>query len=429
MKENLRADVVVLGSGIAGFSVAETLAGAGKSVILLSPVHSPAGTATALSSGTWDTGPVHALQARDRVTFRDFVKSASWRQSAGSLLMPEGMLTGDDVPFDRFHGDSGVFSSLMQGHDDGPALLPMEGGRFRATYAAQKICYAANAMAWAGKKVGVAVCPQWRLPTELWIPEWKRRLQELSIPAGDLVPFKISLKGFDWPLSQLAARLESDPNVAQLFREQIGRGLKESPVDLLLFPPLFLDAAFVRSLETDFKTTVAEMVSPSEPTAGLRLARTLQAKREQLGIERIPIVSARQPSLRQNTFLVTSATGELLEVKSRAVVLCTGKFLSGGLESTGRVSESVLGLPLFLNRTRGPIVYQDELKEPAELFRLGLWLDEWHRPRGIDGTLAENLFASGSLVGGLDFSQGRFGLGFFTWLGRACGKKIHEWLG
>ncbi len=428
MKENLRADVAIVGSGIAGCTVAETLTSLGKTVVLLSPVHSPAGSATPLSAGTWDCGPILTAQARDRVPFKDFVRSPAWKKATGSLLLSDPAMASDAaLAFDRFHGDSGVFAELMRGSEDRPALLPTEGGRFRATYAAQKVCYQSDAMAWPGKKIGVVVCPQWRLPTEMWIPEWKRRLSAVSIGA-ELVPFKIALKGFDWPLSQLAARLEADPNVAQLFQEQIAKGLKDTPVDRLLFPPLFLEEKFHDRLQKESGIPVGEFISASEPTAGLRLARALQAKREGLGIERLPIVSARQPSLRQNIFLVTTAAGETLELKTRAVVLCTGKFLSGGLDAGTKLTETVLGLPLYVDRHRS-ISYADELKNSDDLFRLGVWLDEWHRPRNLDGTLAENLFASGSLVGGLDFSTGRFGLGFHTWLGRACGKKIHEWLG
>ncbi len=428
--EIFQADVAILGTGIAGFSVAESLLSAGKKVVMLSPAHSLAGAATVVSSGVWDIGSVGVAHWRDGVSYRDFIRSQAWLAPLGDLLLNDGTLFGNEnvIPFSHWHSDSKVFSPLYRGEEDRPALLPVESGEFRVAYAAQIPLMKADATGWHNKKIGIVVCSQWREPIELWIPEWKERLRSLAVNAN-LVPFRISLKGFDWPISQLASRLAADPTVAALFKEQVIRGFKETPVDFLLFPPLFAETAFVADLEREMGIKVGEFLSPTEPLSGMRLGKLIEEKQLSLGIERIPILSSRQPSLRQNSFFVTSAFGEPLEIKTKAVVLCTGKFLGGGLGIGKRISETVLGLPVFFNRHRGAISYRDQLKSSEDLFRLGLWLDEWHRPRSQDGTLAENLFASGSLVGGVDFAVHRYGLGFFSWLGRACGKKVAEWLG
>src|SRR5688572_28698473 len=158
MTESLRADVAVLGSGIAGFSVAEELVRAGKSVVMLSHAHSPAGTATALSSGVWDCGPLDPALVRERTSFRSYVRSPVWDEGFRSMLVQDGsLLQKSQLAFDRFHTASGAFDPLYVGGEERPALLPVEGGRFRAAFAAQKTFYRGDAMAWPGRKIGVVV--------------------------------------------------------------------------------------------------------------------------------------------------------------------------------------------------------------------------------------------------------------------------------
>lgn len=429
MKESLHADVAVLGTGISGYAVAEALHAAGRNVVMLSPPHSPQGVASSLSSGIWDLGPVSLAAWKDKVPFRELARSPAFLQPLASLLHNDAGLA--DV--EKGIGTSGssesrVFASLYWGAEDRPALLPTEGGHFRAAYAAQKLIYNGDATLWPRKRVGVVVCPQWRLGTESLIGPWTDQARQLGI-AAELLPFKIVLKGFDWPLTQLAARLAADAEVARLFAEQVKAALKNTPADLLLFPPLFLNPELAVAWEKEWQVTVAEFASAAEPIAGKRLGEAMKLGRQAMAVEWLPVQSVRQPSLRQNTFLVTTVTGDMIELKAKAVALCTGKFLGGGLEAKDRFRETVLDLPLFVSRAQPQISYPDELSTAADRYRLGLWLDEWHRPRSRDGLLAENLFASGSIVGGVDFAAHRFGTGFFSWLGRQCGKKISSWLG
>jgi anaerobic glycerol-3-phosphate dehydrogenase len=85
-----------------------------------------------------------------------------------------------------------------------------------------------------------------------------------------------------------------------------------------------------------------------------------------------------------------------------------------------RVREPLFDLPLFRHRTEPAVAYRRLLPlaegHPA-WSPIGVWGDATHRPRNQFGErLLDNVYVTGTVVGGLDFRRRRLGLGFLVGL-------------
>ena len=100
--------------------------------------------------------------------------------------------------------------------------------------------------------------------------------------------------------------------------------------------------------------------------------------------------------------------------KARAVILATGRFLSGGLEAhRNGIKEHLLDLPVVQAADRG-LWYEERYTDPKghAIHRAGIEVDAAFRPLGEKGQpFNQCLFAAGIILAHQDWIRGRSGAG------------------
>ena len=103
-----------------------------------------------------------------------------------------------------------------------------------------------------------------------------------------------------------------------------------------------------------------------------------------------------------------------LTIECRAVILATGRFISGGLEARmNDIIEPLAGIPVAQPESREQWYRQKYLdKNGHDIHRAGIEVDDRYRPLGIDGKpMYENLFAAGIIIAHQDWIRERCGAG------------------
>ncbi len=103
-----------------------------------------------------------------------------------------------------------------------------------------------------------------------------------------------------------------------------------------------------------------------------------------------------------------------LTIESRAVILATGRFISGGLEARmNDIIEPLVGIPVTQPESREQWYRQKYLdKNGHDIHRAGIEVDDRYRPLGPDGKpMSENLFAAGIIIAHQDWIRERCGAG------------------
>lgn len=413
-----RWDVLIIGSGIAGFSAAVTLAERGKSVAIVSR----ATGATSVSSGCWDFGPIPSSLP----SFSTAATSARWKDVftciAGEIELPlsgkEWMAAIDavaailepDLAIDRHWTD--------------PVVVPSTSGHLRRAYVLQSIHSGASLRRKGTSRVGVVSSRRWRFRGDLLSRAWN----DAAIKQGLKAEFRaIDLSwesdGWDIPLSRVCADLEANPEGIDRLRAALGR-LSDS-VDILLLPPVLPSSEAFASLSKEASIPLAEAVPSEEPVSGYRLWKAMQATLTRL---KIPVIAARD-------LKAQSAGGRIRELSALGTdgrrwetlqathfVLATGRFFGGGLQaSASKMEEPLFALPLYQERGGDRVLET----RTADWRRVGLSVDKDYRPLAEDGRAAfQNLTACGSILGGVAFSENQVGIGFFAATGRACVASI-----
>ncbi len=103
-----------------------------------------------------------------------------------------------------------------------------------------------------------------------------------------------------------------------------------------------------------------------------------------------------------------------ITIEAKAVILATGRFLSGGLEAhiTG-ISEPLLDLPVTQPKERQDW-YQDQYTDSRghAIHKAGIEVDSSLRPIGADGKpYHERLFGAGIILAHQDWIRSRSGAG------------------
>lgn len=155
-------------------------------------------------------------------------------------------------------------------------------------------------------------------------------------------------------------------------------------------------------------------------SAGLRLAIAIRKTLKMNGIERLEAkaLSFNSRNSRIESIRIRLSSGEEIEVYGRSFILGTGKFTGGGLQRFGDDRENLFGLPLYVSNRSIP--YSGRPGEPSPLLfdehpfmKTGLLINESFSPIDSSGDiLYENLFACGSILGGGDWLEQGAGLGF-----------------
>jgi glycerol-3-phosphate dehydrogenase subunit B len=448
----VRVRVVVVGGGLAGAASALELARCGAEPMLVAA----APGATALSWGTLDVAP--AVPGSRRLRWRTPLRDAPLTGADRLAILTGAYAThpyavlwrrpevhaaaaGPDAgaPAEQAKRAAADLAAALAPHglslegslDENRLLADLHGvlrvSDFAFTGPASGCLAEASEIAWVtvrglpGADARVALR---RLAAEraaLGLAPVPLRALELRLPEG--LPLE--------SMARLSAALERS-EAAAAFREA-ARTLVDGPGAVgrvWLFPPvlgLASVAAQLAALRERLGGRVAETLGAvPEATAGFRLQRALEAALDAARVERhrARATGVETSEGRAAGVLLAPAPGAAPEPPARlaadAVVLATGRFLSGGLRDGPRgVVEPLLGLPLFdaqgerVDGRPARASVRRRWLDLQPLFSAGVAVDARLRPlAAADGApVLPNLFAAGDLLGGFDPSRERTGLG------------------
>lgn len=236
-----------------------------------------------------------------------------------------------------------------------------------------------------------------------------------------------------WPQLSAARITFPDMNQGEIYPEVMARAL-EVPATRTRLAELLLAAAgkakviglpallgmhnpdLVRSeLEQLTGLTIFEIPTMPPSVPGIRLREMFEQVFPQKGITLIP-----QQKITALSFSSDSAILNLSDnygpivIQAKAVILATGRFLSGGLEAhiTG-ITETLLNLPVHQPSSRTDWYlekYTDRKGHP--IHKAGIEIDASYRPLGKNGAPChERLFAAGIILAHQDWIRGRSGAG------------------
>jgi len=152
---------------------------------------------------------------------------------------------------------------------------------------------------------------------------------------------------------------------------------------------------------------------PSVP--GIRLRELFEQVLPQKGVTLIPQQKVTALTFDDNCAMLSlSDSYGPIRVQAQAVILATGRFLSGGLEAhPDSIREHLLGLSVTQPADR-TLWYRDRYTDPRghAIHRAGIEVDDAFRPLHRDGRLYnERLFAAGIILAHQDWIRGRSGAG------------------
>ena len=152
---------------------------------------------------------------------------------------------------------------------------------------------------------------------------------------------------------------------------------------------------------------------PSVP--GIRLRESIEQIFPQKGMTLIPQQKVKSLDFQQAEVVLRLADNHgPIEIEAQAVLLATGRFLSGGLEAHfDHIGEPLLDLPVFQPSSRQEW-YQEEYLDSRghEVHMAGIETDADFRPLGRNGDIYDNrLYAAGIVLAHQDWIRQRCGAG------------------
>jgi glycerol-3-phosphate dehydrogenase subunit B len=168
-------------------------------------------------------------------------------------------------------------------------------------------------------------------------------------------------------------------------------------------------------LEHLIGATIFEIPTMPPAVPGIRLREAFERELPKHGVRLEPQNKVAEATLGATRIdLTVHGAMDDLEIEASAVVLATGRFLSGGLKSDRHcVEESLFRLPVLQPKTRGDWFTETYL-DPAghAVNRAGVVTDAAFRPLGADGSpVSDRLFAAGALLAHQDWVRQRCGAG------------------
>lgn len=290
-----------------------------------------------------------------------------------------------------------------------------------------------------------ALLPYGVTKTTLSVPETMRPgVEALAAKAPALILDFDGLQGFSarefvtniagtWPGLTTARLAFPEMEGKQVFPEVMARALETRKTReqlAALIKPLLGDVAYVglpailgvhgpdavrADLEARLGVTLFEIPTIPPGVAGIRLREMFERILPARGVQLEPNLKVSQVVFDDSgVTLSLSGPMEDLEVHAKAVVLATGRFLSGGLGSDReKVFEKLIGLPLRQPAGR-ETWFRDGYLDPQghALNRAGIPVDAQFRPVNPDGAPVDpRLFAAGAILADQDWVRSRSGAG------------------
>lgn len=230
------------------------------------------------------------------------------------------------------------------------------------------------------------------------------------------VTFPCRFQGVDRYSLNMAEALQSaevQKALADSIRPELGDArLVGMPAILGLYRPESVAAELGRLIGVP----VFEIPGMPPSVPGQRLKQSLEQRLQQAGVEFLVGKRAVAIDVQEGrcTAVTVEGTGKRETLHSEGVLLAGGRFLGGGLvaERSG-IREPLLGLPVYQPASR------EEWHHPQFLDlrghpvnQAGLEFDDRMRPIGTDGSCAcDNLFAAGSILAHQDWMRMKCGAG------------------
>ncbi len=437
----MHVDVLVIGGGAAGVAAAACAAQEGASVVL---VRRGLG-ATALSAGAVDLAPdlyarpgevvLAAAGLAQRTTVVDHID----RVLAHRPLHPYSVLglraAQVAAAANWLHGSLEEGILAWRGEDRPPFLLPDGRGDARAADMCPFSAAGGDLKGLRGTRVAVADFGQ---ALSGWDAEQLARCMEFLIGEGiEVAPVPIALPTIGSPgrpvtTLDLAMWVDRDDGHALALAAAhavSGRGWSH----LMLPPALGVErtrAALVR-VGNATGTIPFEVLPSGVPSVpGMRLQRALDRFAETSGVSlRSGLCQGFETDQgRIRKVHVTEADADNTGFEPKAVVLCTGRYVGGGITWDRRPSEVVFGLPVrvgaeFPEEAAPSRFMKGPARSRQAVFEAGVAVGDDLRPLGPGGQVAYgNLFAAGAVLAGQDDGAERGGTGMALVTGWIAGR-------
>ncbi|MCB1490257.1 MAG: glycerol-3-phosphate dehydrogenase subunit GlpB, partial [Rhodobiaceae bacterium] len=236
-----------------------------------------------------------------------------------------------------------------------------------------------------------------------------------------------------WPALQSARLTFPGIDVRPVFPEVMARSLETTEAQeklAELIRPLLNGARYVglpailgihapdatrASMERLVGATIFEIPTIPPAVAGIRLRELFERELPRRGVRLEPQIKVSKASFGDTgARLLLHGAMDDLEVEASAVILATGRFLSGGLRADRhRVRETLLDMPVFQPDDRDAWFSADYLDPKGHaLNRAGVETDVAFRPLGPDGhPVSDRLFAAGAVLAHQDWVRQRCGSG------------------
>jgi len=394
-----RADVVVIGAGLAGLSCAAELAECGARVFL---------AAKGMATTHWTHGGLDVAAPRDVSTSRHGVQLLAATESH-----PYRFLAPDVDAAVAAHLARMAAEGLEQvgSLDDALTDIPTPIGSLRPA-AILPSAQAAALESWGGDGLLLVGFGRYR---DAWAPYAARNLAGAAWPSGpaQIRAVEVELPGLDQLNNiapQVLARLFEDPAWRKRAFSAISEALPAGAWRIGLPAVLGLDAhaAVHAEAERTLGHRVFEMASLPPSVPGLRLFEALRRRtltagaRIQIGFDVVEV----ERSGRRVIAIHTEAASRTLRIGGDAFVLATGGIGGAGIRARhdGTLVERVFGLPVAAPpRERW---FSEEPLRPHPLEAAGIEVGDELAPAALD-----NVRVIGSALAGMHYLDERCGDG------------------
>ena len=203
--------------------------------------------------------------------------------------------------------------------------------------------------------------------------------------------------------------------------EKISKMAKTEGINNIISPAIWgIDRASEIKKELNQNFNFIENISKTPSIAGIRLSKVINKYLIENNIKVVKEKVVKFESYKNRISSLTTNKGTKIETS--AVILATGKFLGGGIDTNQGYQESIFDIPVFYN---GQVVSKN-IKEPMfensyfrkqPVFSLGIKINDRFQPLNIDNkVLFNNLFAAGNIISGYNYiaREGGFGVAIST---------------
>ncbi len=168
------------------------------------------------------------------------------------------------------------------------------------------------------------------------------------------------------------------------------------------------------------KFNIIETLSSTPSIEGIRLQKKIN---QYIKDNNITILNEKVVKFKhKKSNVISITTNKNNEIYTSGIVLATGKFIGGGINTINGYSESIFNLPLFYNgkplfeNFKEPMFENDYFKK-HQAFSIGLKVNDRFQALGIDNkVIYKNLFVAGNIIADYNYiaREGGFGVAIST---------------